>query len=105
MIPTPVSEQEKIKLNKSIEHQFIQCLLKILNMVNEYKEHIPSITTTEGNPFPYQIVVQSQIESWNSILKRLTTVTGAPITLERSASSPVVTTTSSTSKNNSVKNI
>jgi autophagy-related protein 101 len=30
--------------------------MKILKIVNDYKEHIPSITTTEGNPFPYQVI-------------------------------------------------
>ncbi|KAI9487177.1 MAG: hypothetical protein EXX96DRAFT_552110 [Benjaminiella poitrasii] len=94
MISSPVSEQEKLKLNKSIENQFIQCLMKVLNIANEYKEHIPSITTTEGNPFPYQVAVQSQTESWNSMLKRLLIVTGAPTTIERSTSSPILTSSS-----------
>lgn len=38
-----------------MERQLNQNLLKILNIINDYKEHIPSITTTEGNPFPYQV--------------------------------------------------
>lgn len=46
---------EKLKSSKSVENQFTQCLMKILKIVNDYKEHIPSITTTEGNPFPYQV--------------------------------------------------
>lgn len=29
--------------------------MKILEIVNNFKEHIPSITTTDGNPFPYQV--------------------------------------------------
>jgi autophagy-related protein 101 len=38
-----------------MERQLNQNLLKILNIINDHKEHIPSITTTEGNPFPYQV--------------------------------------------------
>jgi hypothetical protein len=32
--------------------------MTILRIVDDYKEHIPSITTTEGNPFPYEIIVK-----------------------------------------------
>lgn len=46
---------EKIKLIKSVEKEFTKCLMKILEIVNNFKEHIPSITTTDGNPFPYQV--------------------------------------------------
>lgn len=46
---------EKLRSMKSAEDQFRQCLMKILEIVNESKEHIPSITTTDGNPFPYQV--------------------------------------------------
>ncbi|KAI8329019.1 autophagy-related protein [Choanephora cucurbitarum] len=53
LAPSPMTEQ--VKSNKSVENQFTQNLLRILQIVNEFKEHIPSITTTEGNPFPYQV--------------------------------------------------
>ncbi|KAI8376849.1 hypothetical protein BD560DRAFT_367575 [Blakeslea trispora] len=82
----PVTEQEKFKSNKSVENQFMQNLLRILQIVNEFKEHTPSITTTEGNPFPYQVAVQSQAESWNTMMKRML-VTDAP-TIERSILGP-----------------
>lgn len=37
--------------------------LKIVNIMNRDKDHIPLITTTESNPFPYQIVINPQNES------------------------------------------
>lgn len=86
---------EKSKSMKSVENQFIQNLMKILKIVNDYKEHIPSITTTEGNPFPYQIAIQSQSESWNTMIKRML-VTDAP-TIEKSTSSPVAQNTANVS--------
>ena len=30
---------------------------KIVKIVNEHKDHIPPITTTDQNPFPYDVVV------------------------------------------------
>lgn len=30
---------------------------KIINIVNRDKDHIPPITTTDANPFPYHITV------------------------------------------------
>ena len=30
---------------------------KIIGIVNRDKDHIPPITTTDANPFPYQVVV------------------------------------------------
>ncbi|KAI8971632.1 hypothetical protein BDF20DRAFT_915413 [Mycotypha africana] len=80
---TVAAEQEQAKLVKSVEYQFKQSLLKILKIVNGHKEHIPSITTTEGNPFPYQIAIQSNTESWSSMMKRLH-IADVP-TIERSS--------------------
>ncbi|ORE04760.1 hypothetical protein BCV72DRAFT_307019 [Rhizopus microsporus var. microsporus] len=63
--------KDKPKATRWMENQLSQCLLTILKIVNEHKEHIPSITTTEGNPFPYQIAIQSQTESWGTMIKRM----------------------------------
>jgi hypothetical protein len=38
---------------------------KIVNIVNQYKDHIPPITTTDQNPFPYQIVVNPKAATTN----------------------------------------
>ncbi|EPB87121.1 hypothetical protein HMPREF1544_06047 [Mucor circinelloides 1006PhL] len=95
LIQPPKSEQEKLKSMRSVENQFTQNLMKILKIVNDYKEHIPSITTTEGNPFPYQIAIQSQSESWNTMIKRML-VTDAP-TIEKSTSSPTTHNTANAS--------
>lgn len=38
--------------------------LKIVAIVNEHKDHIPPITTSETNPFPYQINLNPRIEGW-----------------------------------------
>ena len=46
---------ERQRSLRSVEHQLSQCLLDILRCANDHKEHIPSIKTTEGNPFPYHV--------------------------------------------------
>ncbi|KAF7730663.1 hypothetical protein EC973_001612 [Apophysomyces ossiformis] len=73
----PQNDQERQKAQRSVERQLPLRLLDILKMANDHKEHIPSITTTEGNPFPYQIAIPSQSESWAAMIKRLV-VTDAP---------------------------
>lgn len=109
----PQSEQEKLRSSKVVENQFTQCLMKILKLVNDYKEHIPSITTTEGNPFPYQIAVQSQTESWSAMIKRMQVLdaptieksSGGPIspTATKSNTQPTTSISSSSSRPNSIK--
>lgn len=40
---------------------------KIISIVNREKDHIPPITTTDSNPFPYQIVVNPKAVSENDV--------------------------------------
>ncbi|KAG1057037.1 hypothetical protein G6F43_001109 [Rhizopus delemar] len=68
---SPGSEHERFRATRQMESQLSQCLLTILKIVNEQKEHIPSITTIDANPFPYQIATQSQTESWGTMIKRM----------------------------------
>ncbi|KAI9315701.1 hypothetical protein BX666DRAFT_1958279 [Dichotomocladium elegans] len=73
----PKSDQERQKIVRSVERQLSQCLLDILRCANDNKEHIPSIKTKEGNPFPYHIAILTQSESWGGMIKRLL-ITDAP---------------------------
>ncbi|KAI9256625.1 hypothetical protein BDA99DRAFT_143454 [Phascolomyces articulosus] len=75
----PTNEQERQKMQRSLEKQLSQCLHDILRLANDHKEHIPSIKTVDGNPFPYHIAILSQSESWGAMIKRLL-VTDAPAT-------------------------
>lgn len=40
-----------------MESTLLTTVMKIISSVNTYKDHIPPITTTEANPFPYSINV------------------------------------------------
>jgi autophagy-related protein 101 len=39
-------------------------VMKIITLVNTHKDHIPPITTTESNPFPYQINIHQKEAGW-----------------------------------------
>ena len=38
--------------------------LKIITIVNRDKDHIPPITTSETNPFPFHIELNPRVEGW-----------------------------------------
>jgi autophagy-related protein 101 len=46
-----------------MEKTLQKAAMKIVNIVNRDKDHIPPITTTETNPFPYQITVNPKSET------------------------------------------
>ncbi|ORX63002.1 hypothetical protein DM01DRAFT_1331099 [Hesseltinella vesiculosa] len=83
----PDTEQERPQARQSCKRQLAQCLFAILKLANDHKEHIPSITTTDGNPFPYQVAVPSKTESWGNMIKRLL-VTDVPMTNTSVSSMP-----------------
>ncbi|KAF9349286.1 MAG: hypothetical protein J3Q66DRAFT_136851 [Benniella sp.] len=78
-IVTNVNEKDKQRSIKNMEKALAQLFMSILRTVNERKDHIPPITTSDGNPFPYQIVVPTAADTWGSMFKRM---------LDTSASSP-----------------
>jgi hypothetical protein len=46
-----------IKVRRAMTKSLQKAAFKIVNIVNQYKDHIPPITTTDQNPFPYLILV------------------------------------------------
>ena len=55
---------ERSKVVKAMASTLQQSALKIVKIVNKEKEHIPPITTSESNPFPYQIDLNPRLEGW-----------------------------------------
>jgi autophagy-related protein 101 len=49
-----------------METQLQRTAMKIVATVNREKDHIPPITTSESNPFPYQIVTNPKDEGWGT---------------------------------------
>lgn len=54
---------ERAKVRNAMETTLRGTVLKIVDIVNQHKDHIPPITTTDANPFPYQIVVNQKEDS------------------------------------------
>lgn len=57
---------ERTKVRKAMGNMLQKATLKILNVVNKDKDHIPPITTTEANPFPYRIVINPRPDGWGN---------------------------------------
>ncbi|KAL9062481.1 MAG: hypothetical protein Q9157_008885 [Trypethelium eluteriae] len=52
------------KARQAMEMNLERNAQKIINIVNRDKDHIPPITTTDTNPFPYDIVVNPRSDGW-----------------------------------------
>jgi len=49
-----------------MEAMLLKAAMKIVTTVNREKDHIPPITTSEANPFPYQIAINPQGNGWGA---------------------------------------
>ncbi|KAI0400866.1 DUF1649-domain-containing protein [Xylaria palmicola] len=63
-VAEPRTESERAKVRKAMEQTLLTTAMKIVTCVNSYKEHIPPITTSDTNPFPYQISVNQKDAGW-----------------------------------------
>ncbi|KAK4918056.1 hypothetical protein LTR28_013201, partial [Elasticomyces elasticus] len=52
------------KVRNAMEKSLEKTAFKIITIVNRDRGHIPPITTTETNPFPYQILVNPKNDGW-----------------------------------------
>ena len=57
---------ERAKVRKAMENMLQKAALKILAVVNREKDHIPPITTSDSNPFPYRIVLNPRSDGWQN---------------------------------------
>ncbi|MCJ1282976.1 hypothetical protein MMC26_002303 [Xylographa opegraphella] len=67
-LATPKTETERTKVTKAMETTLQKTTLKIVAIANQNKDHIPPITTSETNPFPYQINLNPRIEGWGKTI-------------------------------------
>ncbi|KAL1608403.1 hypothetical protein SLS60_003345 [Paraconiothyrium brasiliense] len=56
-LATPRTETDVLKVRRAMTKSLEKAAHKIIAIVNRDKDHIPPITTTDANPFPYQVVV------------------------------------------------
>ncbi|KAJ4366837.1 hypothetical protein N0V83_007364 [Neocucurbitaria cava] len=67
----PRTETDVLKVRRAMTKSLEKAALKIIAIVNRDKDHIPPITTTDANPFPYQIVVNPKAVSENEWRPRM----------------------------------
>ncbi|KAF7907200.1 uncharacterized protein EAF01_004787 [Botrytis porri] len=65
-LATPRTESERAKVRNAMEAMLLKAAMKIVTTVNTEKDHIPPITTSEANPFPYQITINPRADSWGA---------------------------------------
>ncbi|KZF22577.1 DUF1649-domain-containing protein [Xylona heveae TC161] len=65
-LATPRTESERLKVRKAMEMMLQMTAMKIISIVNRDKDHIPPITTSESNPFPYQIAINPKLDGWGT---------------------------------------
>jgi hypothetical protein len=58
--------KERAKVRKAMGNMLQKAALKILSVVNRDKDHIPPITTSDSNPFPYRIVINPRADGWGN---------------------------------------
>jgi len=67
-IATPRTESDALKVRRAMAKSLQKAAFKILTIANKHKDHIPPITTTDTNPFPYHIVLNPKptaVEPWS----------------------------------------
>lgn len=57
---------ERAKVRRAMESTLHNTVMKIVTLVNTHKDHIPPITTTDSNPFPYQINISQKDPGWTN---------------------------------------
>lgn len=67
----PRTESEVLKVRRAMSKSVEKAAYKIIAIVNRDKDHIPPITTTDANPFPYQIIVNPKPVSGNDWRPRI----------------------------------
>ena len=58
--------KERAKVRRAMENMLQKAAMKILSIVNRDKDHIPPITTSDANPFPYRIIVNPRQDGWGT---------------------------------------
>lgn len=62
------SEAEASRNRRVMEKSLQKAAMKVVTLVNAERGHIPPITTTETNPFPFQVLVNPKSDGWGQKL-------------------------------------
>ncbi|KAJ2009529.1 3'-phosphoadenylsulfate reductase [Coemansia thaxteri] len=64
------TERELNQLQASAEDQAKQAIFRVIQEMDQNKDHIPPIANSQSNPFPYHISVAPVSGLWSSMIKR-----------------------------------
>ncbi|KAJ5947363.1 Autophagy-related protein [Penicillium verhagenii] len=65
-IATPRTDAERAKVGLAMSKMLQKAAFKIRDIIHDNNDHIPPITTSDSNPFPYRIVVNPRTDSWGN---------------------------------------
>jgi autophagy-related protein 101 len=65
---TARSEPEAERNRQVMESGLEKAAMQVVEYVNRERAHIPPITSSDGNPFPYQILVNPRNDGWSQRL-------------------------------------
>ncbi|THW50499.1 DUF1649-domain-containing protein [Aureobasidium pullulans] len=63
-LASPRTHQEATTSRRAIEKSLSNAILKITDIVQQNKDHVPPITTQDTNTFPYHILVNPKNDGW-----------------------------------------
>lgn len=55
-------QADRIKAHRAMERSLTKAAMKVVSIVNRDKDHIPPISTSDQNPFPYKVTVNPKQE-------------------------------------------
>ena len=62
-----LTDPERAKVRRAMETTLLKTVMKIVTIANREKDHIPPITVSEKNPFPYTISINPKGgEGWGT---------------------------------------
>ncbi|KAI4766898.1 DUF1649-domain-containing protein [Aureobasidium sp. EXF-3400] len=63
-LASPRTNQEVTNTRRAIERSLSNAVMKITDIVQQNKDHVPPITTQDTNTFPYHILVNPKNDGW-----------------------------------------
>ncbi|KAI4744432.1 DUF1649-domain-containing protein [Aureobasidium sp. EXF-12298] len=63
-LASPRTNQEVTNTRRAIERSLSNAVMKITDVVQQNKDHVPPITTQDTNTFPYHILVNPKNDGW-----------------------------------------
>ncbi|KAI4841666.1 DUF1649-domain-containing protein [Aureobasidium sp. EXF-8845] len=63
-LASPRTPQEATTSRRAIERSLSNAVMKITDIVQQNKDHVPPITTQDTNTFPYHILVNPKNDGW-----------------------------------------